>query len=88
MIHLSKKMAAMVLAGAAPCIRPVQAASHPTKQIDIVPAAGGGTICCLCLAYAKTIYRQHRVINTQAGGAYRPRNHAAACPNGYKSRLN
>ena len=45
-LTLPKKMAAMVLlAGAALSIAPVQAASYPTKQIELVVpyAAGGGT---------------------------------------------
>ena len=45
-LTLPKKMAAMVLlAGAALSTAPVQAASWPTKQIELVVpyAAGGGT---------------------------------------------
>ena len=48
-LTLPKKMAAMVLlAGAALSTAPVQAASWPTKQIELVVpyAAGGGTDLC------------------------------------------
>ena len=53
-LTLPKKMAAMVLlAGAALSIAPVQAASYPTKQIElVVPYAAG--------CRQKPFTRQHR----------------------------
>lgn len=93
-LTLPKKMAAMVLlAGAALSIAPVQAASYPTKQIElVVPYAAGGGTDLVARAFADAA-KNHLpvsigVINKPGGGgAIGLSEIAAARPNGYKIGL-
>ena len=93
-LTLPKKMAAMVLlAGAALSIAPVQAASWPTKQIElVVPYAAGGGTDLVARAFADAA-KNHLpvsigVINKPGGGgAIGLSEIAAARPNGYKIGL-
>ena len=90
-LTLPKKMAAMVLlAGAALSIAPVQAASYPTKQIElVVPYAAGGGTDLVARAFADAA-KNHLpvsigVINKPGGGgAIGLSEIAAARPGGYK----
>ncbi len=92
-LTLPKKMAAMVLlAGAALSIAPVQAASYPTKQIElVVPYAAGGGTDLVARAFAdaaKTIYPSASGLSINGGGgAIGLSEIAAARPNGYKIGL-
>ncbi len=93
-LTLPKKMAAMVLlAGAALSIAPVQAASYPTKQIElVVPYAAGGGTDLVARAFADAA-KNHLpvsigVINKPGGGgAIGLSEIAAARPGGYKIGL-
>ncbi|EJU4278912.1 tripartite tricarboxylate transporter substrate binding protein [Escherichia coli] len=93
-LTLPKKMAAMVLlAGAALSIAPVQAASWPTKQIElVVPYAAGGGTDLVSRAFADAA-KNHLpvsigVINKPGGGgAIGLSEIAAARPGGYKIGL-
>ena len=93
-LTLPKKMAAMVLlAGAALSIAPVQAASWPTKQIElVVPYAAGGGTDLVARAFADAA-KNHLpvsigVINKPGGGgAIGLSEIAAARPGGYKIGL-